>query len=145
VGALVIHDGRVLLIQRGKPPLQGRWLIPGGTVELGESLADAVVREVAEETGLLVEPLEMVLVFDRILRDGPAVQYHYVIVDYLCRYVSGELRAGSDALDAAWATEGELPSYDVPEAALRLITDGFRGSLPKKGLQDGVLPARILK
>jgi 8-oxo-dGTP diphosphatase len=145
VGALVIHEGRVLLIQRGKPPLQGRWLIPGGTVELGETLTEAVVREVAEETGLVVEPLEMILVFDRILREGPRVQYHYVIVDYLCRYVSGELRAGDDAMDAAWATEDDLPSYDVPEAALQLITDGFSGGGARKGLQGGALPARILK
>ena len=87
VGAVVIHEGRVLLIRRGKEPLRGRWVVPGGTVELGETLEDAVVREVQEETGLTVAPREVVTVFDRIERDGEAVRYHYVIVDYLCDYV----------------------------------------------------------
>src|SRR5436305_512602 len=84
VGAVVIHGGEVLLIRRGKEPLKGRWLIPGGTVELGETLEEAVVREVREETGLEVRPDEVVLVFDRIERQGPVVSRHFVIVDYRC-------------------------------------------------------------
>lgn len=122
---MVIHEGRVLLIRRGKEPLRGRWLIPGGTVELGESLEDAVVREVEEETGLIVEPREVVLVFDRIHRDGNRITYHYVIVDYLCQYVSGALRAGSDAEDAAFVAEEDLPRYEVPEQALDLVRRAF--------------------
>jgi ADP-ribose pyrophosphatase YjhB (NUDIX family) len=125
VGAVVIHEDRVLLIRRGKEPMRGRWLIPGGTVELGETLQEALVREVAEETGLRVEPREVVLVFDRIHRDGGHVSYHYVIVDYACDYVSGTLRAGSDAEDAAFVAEPDLPAYDVPEQALELVRKGF--------------------
>lgn len=125
VGAVVIHEDRVLLIRRGKEPMRGRWLIPGGTVELGETLQEALVREVAEETGLRVEPRDVVLVFDRIQRDGGRVSYHYVIVDYACDYVSGTLRAGSDAQDAAFVAEGDLPSYDVPEQALELVRRAF--------------------
>ena len=121
VGAVVVHDGRVLLIRRGKEPLKGRWLIPGGTVELGETLEEAVVREVQEETGLRVLPREVVLVFDRIERAGDAIAYHYVIVDYRCDLVGGELVAGSDAEAAAFVDPPDLPRYDVPEQALALI------------------------
>jgi mutator protein MutT len=125
VGAVVIHEGRVLLIRRGKEPMRGRWLIPGGTVELGETLEEALVREVAEETGLEVRPRDVVLVFDRIQRDGDRVSYHYVIVDYLCDYVSGTLRAGSDAEDAAFVAEEDLAAYDVPQQALELVQKAF--------------------
>ncbi len=121
VGAVIVHEGRVVLVKRAKEPLRGRWLIPGGTVELGETLEDAVVREVAEETGLRVRPLEVVLVFDRILRDEGEVRYHYVIIDYRCAYLGGEIAAGSDAADAAWVRPEDLPSYDVPEQAADLI------------------------
>jgi 8-oxo-dGTP diphosphatase len=126
VGAIVIIEGRVLLIRRGKEPLRGRWVIPGGTVELGETLHEAVVREVTEETGILVRPREVVLVFDRIERDAAAVLYHYVVVDYLCDYVSGEPRAGSDAADVALAAPEELDAYDLPPQALELVLDVFR-------------------
>src|SRR6185436_6793024 len=95
VGAVVFDGDRVLLVKRGKEPLRGRWLIPGGTVELGETLTDAVVREVREETGLIVRPSEVVLVFDRIDRDETGVRYHYVIVDYLCELVGVTLAATS--------------------------------------------------
>lgn len=126
VGAVVVHDGRVLLIRRGKDPLRGRWVVPGGTVELGETLEEALVREVQEETGVTVRPLEVVLVFDRILREGGQVNYHYVIIDYLCDYVSGTPRAGSDAEDAAFVAPDRLGQYDVPEKALEVVLDGFR-------------------
>jgi 8-oxo-dGTP diphosphatase len=125
VGAVVIDDGRVLLIKRGKEPLRGRWVVPGGTVELGESLEDALHREIREETGIEVHVVEPVLVFDRILRDGVSVSYHYVIVDYLCERVGGETKAGSDALEAAWAAPSELAFYDLPPAALEVVLDGF--------------------
>jgi ADP-ribose pyrophosphatase YjhB (NUDIX family) len=127
----MIHDGRVLLIKRGKEPLRGRWVVPGGTLELGETLEAAVVREVLEETGLTVRPREVVTVFDRIDRDATGVRYHYVIVDYLCDFVSGELRAGTDAEDVALVAPADLPRYDLPAKALEVVLDGFR----RKGLE----------
>lgn len=126
VGAVLVHDGRVLLIRRGKEPLRGRWVVPGGTVELGETLEQALVREVEEETGLVVRPREVVAVFDRIQRDAGRVGYHYVIVDYLCDYVGGEARAGSDAEDVAFVAPADLHAYDLPEKALEVVRDGFR-------------------
>ncbi len=126
VGGVLIRDGKVLLIRRGKPPLYGRWVVPGGTVELGESLEQALVREMREETGLEVVPLEVLTVFDRIERDGDRVVYHYVIVDYLCRWLGGEARAASDALEAAWAALDDLPRFDLPQKALEVVQDAFR-------------------
>jgi mutator protein MutT len=126
VGAVVIHEGRVLLIKRGKEPLRGRWVVPGGTVELGETLEAAVVREVEEETGIIVAPREIVTVFDRIDRDAESVRYHYVIVDYLCDYVSGSPRAASDAQEVALVAEADLPRYDLPDKALEVVLDAFR-------------------
>jgi 8-oxo-dGTP diphosphatase len=126
VGAVVIHDGRVLLIRRGKEPLRGRWLVPGGTVELGETLEEAVVREVREEAGLEVAPRAVLTVFDHIERKDDRVLYHYVIVDYLCEYVRGEPRAGSDAEAVALVGRDGLASYDLPQKALDVVLDGFR-------------------
>ena len=123
---MVLIGGRVVLIRRGKEPLRGRWVIPGGTVELGETLQEALVREMYEETGLVVRPREVVLVFDRIQREGTAVQYHYVIIDYLCDYVSGDPRAGSDAEEVAVVAPGDLDGYDLPPQALSLVLDVFR-------------------
>ena len=126
VGAVVIHEGRVVLIRRGKDPLRGRWVIPGGTVEAGETLHEALVREVQEETGLTVRPRDVVLVFDRILREDGELRYHYVIVDYLCEYVSGTPCAGTDAEAVALARPEDLPGYDMPAQALAVVLDGFR-------------------
>jgi 8-oxo-dGTP diphosphatase len=125
VGGVVIHEGRVLLIRRGKEPLRGRWVIPGGTVELGETLEEALVREMAEETGLEVVPGEMLTAFDRIQWEQGAVQYHYVILDYLCAYVRGEASAASDAEAVAWVAPEELPAFDLPAKALEVVKDAF--------------------
>ena len=122
----MLIDGRVVLIRRGKEPLRGRWVIPGGTVELGETLQDALVREMQEETGLLVRPREVVLVFDRIQREGTSVEYHYVVIDYACEYVSGELKAGSDADEVALVAPEELDGYNLPPQARDLVVDVFR-------------------
>jgi 8-oxo-dGTP diphosphatase len=120
-----VHEGRVLLIRRGKEPLRGRWVVPGGTVELGETLEEALVREMREETALEVEPLEVLTVFDRIQRTDGRVVYHYVIVDYLCRWRGGEARAGSDALEVAWARPSELPAFDLPPKAMEVVEAAF--------------------
>jgi 8-oxo-dGTP diphosphatase len=125
VGGVLVIEGKVVLIRRAKEPLRGRWVIPGGTVELGETLHEAVVREMQEETGLVVRPRDVVLVFDRIQRVEAVVEYHYVIVDYLCDYVSGELRAGSDADEVALVGPEQLDAFDLPPQAKDLVLDLF--------------------
>ena len=133
----MIHEGRVLLIRRGKEPLRGRWVIPGGTVEAGETLHDALVREVREETGLVVRPVEVVLLFDRILREQGQLCYHYVIIDYLCEYVSGTPQAATDAEAVALVRPEELLDYDLPAQALEVVLDGFRRCRVESGLASG--------
>jgi 8-oxo-dGTP diphosphatase len=133
VGGVVIEDGRALLIRRGSEPLRGQWSIPGGMLELGESLEQGVARELLEETGLQVRVLELIEVFDRIYlpeQDGnnPAGQrprFHYVIVDYLCERISGEACAGSDVTDVAFAREDELEPYQLTETATRVLRRAF--------------------
>ncbi|HWG19394.1 MAG TPA: NUDIX hydrolase [Terracidiphilus sp.] len=110
VGAVIVHEGRVLLVQRGREPMKGRWTIPGGLIEVGEMLHEAVVRETREETGLEVEPIELVELLDRIHREDGRVRYHYVIADYLCRVVGGTLGAGSDADAVRWVERAEWNS-----------------------------------
>ena len=114
VGGVVVREGRVLLIRRGKEPLYGRWVVPGGTVELGETLEEALVREMEEETGLRVEPLEVLTVFDRIEREGERVVYHYVIVDYLCRWRSGRGAGGLGRARRGVGGPEQLAGYDLP-------------------------------
>src|SRR5208283_3828277 len=92
VGAVVVRAGRVLLVRRGAEPLRGQWSLPGGVLELGESLAAGVVREVREETGLTVEPVELIELLDRIHRLEGRVRFQYVIADYLCRVIGGEAK-----------------------------------------------------
>jgi ADP-ribose pyrophosphatase YjhB (NUDIX family) len=127
VGGVVIEDGRALLIRRGAPPLQGEWSIPGGALKVGELLAEGVERELREETGLRVRVLGLLEVFDRIVRDDTGQpMYHFVILDYLCEKISGEARAGSDALEVAWAAEDELGAFNLTEAATRVFYSAFR-------------------
>ncbi len=122
VGAVIIHENRVVLIKRGSPPLQGRWSLPGGVVELGETLRTAVEREALEETGLIVKAGEVLEVLDRIIPgEGGAPQYHYVLIDFLCTVEGGELRAGGDAADVRWAAENGLKNYKLEKPALAVI------------------------
>jgi ADP-ribose pyrophosphatase YjhB (NUDIX family) len=133
VGGVVIDDGRTLLIRRGSEPLRGQWSIPGGTLELGESLADGVARELLEETGLEVRVLDLIEVFDRIFTEPDAggggtpqrPKFHYVIVDYLCERISGEPRPGSDVTDVAFATEEELAKFQLTTTATRVLQKAF--------------------
>ena len=126
VGAIIIEDSYVLLVKRAHPPLQAQWSIPGGALEVGELVRDAAIREAREETGLTVEPGELLGVYDRILRDPEQrVQYHYVLVDFLCRRVAGDLAAASDASDVRWFRREELAALGLAEDTLDVIRKGF--------------------
>ena len=127
VGGIVLHEGRVLLVRRLQPPLQGRWSLPGGLVETGETLAEAVRREVREETGLDVEVGPIVEVVERVVPDQDGrVEYHYVLLDYLCTRRGGTARAASDAGDVTWATLDELaPRYGIAKSTKRVIERAF--------------------
>jgi ADP-ribose pyrophosphatase YjhB (NUDIX family) len=125
VGGVVINRGRALLIKRGKEPLKGEWSIPGGMLELGEELKAGVRRELEEETGIEVEPLECILVFDRISHESKRVKYHYVILDYLCRKKSGRVRPASDVVDARWVRREDLPQYHLTDLATEVILRAF--------------------
>jgi ADP-ribose pyrophosphatase YjhB (NUDIX family) len=135
VGGVVIADGAVLLVCRAFPPRQGEWSLPGGRLELGESLTDGVAREVREETGLEVEVGAVVDVFDRVHRDEAGrIRYHFVIVDFLCRPRGGTLAAGDDAADARWVPRAEVAALGVNAYAVGVIERAFR---LHAGPQDG--------
>ena len=126
VGAIVVEGDRVLLVKRAHPPIQGQWSIPGGVLEVGEMVREAAIREAREETGLTVEPGELLGVYDRILRDPEnRVQYHYVLVDFLCRPIGGELLAASDAAEVRWFRREELPALNLAEDTEDVIRKGF--------------------
>jgi len=126
VGAIIIKGGRVVLVKRAHPPIQGQWSIPGGVLEVGEFVREAAIREAREETGLTVEPGELLGVYDRILRDDQKrVQYHYLLVDFLCRPVGGQLQAATDAVEVRWFTREELPALNLAEDTFEVIGKGF--------------------
>jgi 8-oxo-dGTP diphosphatase len=134
VGAVIVEDrrddnrddNRVLLIRRGQPPLLGEWSLPGGVLECGETLREAVTREAREETGLLVETGEMLGVYERVIRDDvKRVRYHYVLIDFLCRAVGGDLKAGSDAAEVRWFTRDELPALNLAYDANDVVLKGL--------------------
>ena len=135
VGGVVIDDGRALLIRRARSPLKGEWSIPGGLLEIGETLEQGVARELAEETGLEVRVVELIEVFERIFPAPPNAdgtpgeaarpQYHFVILDYLCEILGGTLSAGSDALEFTWSREEELARFDLTVAAMRVLRRAF--------------------
>ena len=143
VGAVIVHEGRVLLVQRGREPLKGRWSLPGGMVELGESLQAGVIREVEEETGLLVEPVELIELLDRIHREGERIRYHYVIADYLCRVTGGELKASSDADAVRWVERKEWNKPDLGDLSVEgaLVLD----PVTVRVIENGWQRARALK
>ena len=131
VGAIIIEpartkNARVALVKRALPPIAGQWSIPGGALEVGEFVRDAAIREAREETGLIVELGELLGVYDRVLRHADGrVQYHYVLVDFLCRVVGGNLQAASDAAEVRWFTREELPALKLAEDTQEVIEKGF--------------------
>jgi 8-oxo-dGTP diphosphatase len=136
VGAVIVDGDKVLLIRRGNPPLQEEWSLPGGALELGETLEQGIVREVKEETGLEVKPLSVVEVFDRIHREAERVRYHFVLVDFLCRVEGGSLCCATDADDARWIHRQELGSHSIWKVepfTVAVIEKAFRMSKELQG------------
>lgn len=127
LGAVVWHQGRVLMIRRGKPPRMGGWSLPGGAQQLGETAAEGVRREIREETGIEIHLLGLVDVVDSIQRDPAGqVQYHYTIVDFAAIYAGGELQAGDDAIEAVWVTPEDLSQFDLWAETLQVIQKSRR-------------------
>jgi ADP-ribose pyrophosphatase YjhB (NUDIX family) len=144
VGAVVVQNGRVLLVRRGTEPMKGRWTLPGGLLELGEPLTAGVVREVKEETGLEVEVVELIELLDRIHKEsgsaGERVRYHYVIADYLCNVAGGELRAASDADAVRWVERAEWNSHSslqIDPITVRVIEAGWQRAQTLKKEEEG--------
>lgn len=132
VGAIIIDAGRVVLVKRGHAPLKGDWSIPGGVLEVGETLRQAAIREAKEETGLTVEPTELLGVYDRVLKDdGGRTLYHYVLIDFLCRRIEGEPLGAGDADEARWFTPEQVAKLSLAEDTAEVIRKG----LEKCGLQ----------
>lgn len=129
VGAVIAEGGCVLLIKRGHAPAMGEWSIPGGAMEIGETVREAVMREVREETGLFVEAKNLLGVFDRVLRDpSDRVQFHYVLIDFLCTPTGGQLKAGGDAAEARWFTAEEVGELSLAEDTLEIVHKGLTES-----------------
>ena len=126
IGGLIFEGPRILMAQRGKEPLKGWWSLPGGALEIGELLADGVRREVREETGLEIEPIRVFEIFERIIRDPAGVpEYHYVLIDYLCRVTGGSLRPGDDVCRVEWMERQELAALQITEGTLAVIDRAF--------------------
>ncbi|MGB6482937.1 MAG: NUDIX hydrolase [Candidatus Acidiferrales bacterium] len=126
VGGVVIHDSQVLLIRRGQPPLEGRWSIPGGILEIGETIAEGIERELKEETGIQVRVLDLIEIYENVLRDKEnEPRYHFVILDYLCEFAEGTARPGGDVTEVVWTSEQQLGSLAVTGAAKRVIRKAF--------------------
>lgn len=127
VGALIFDNGKLLLVERGREPLKGWWSLPGGGVETGEKLAEAIVREVLEETGLNVDPISVFEIFERLMPDAEGrTEYHYVLIDYICRVTGGTAQAGDDVSALTWATEQELGSFRLTEGTREVIERAYR-------------------
>jgi len=127
VGAVILDQGRVVLVKRKFPPLAGDWSIPGGRLKIGETLREGVVREAREETGLTVDPVELLGVYDRLLLDEAGrILYHYVLIDFLCRRLTGELQASGDADDARWFSPEEIEKVSLVADTAQVIRLGLK-------------------
>jgi mutator protein MutT len=134
VGAIIVRDEQILLVRRSNPPMQGEWSIPGGLVETGETTREAIIREVREETGLEIEIVKLAEVFERIVRDRDSrVQYHYVLIDYVCRATTGEAHAASDVSEVRWVNTDRLEKLAVAPETCEVI---------RKALHSGSIALR---
>jgi mutator protein MutT len=114
VAGVIIHKNKILLTKRGNEPGYGKWGLPGGVVELGEKVDDAVKREVFEETGIEVETIKILTVFDSIRKDKTGkIRFHYILIEFLCRYIQGDIHSSDDALDAKWVPLEKLDEFDI--------------------------------
>src|SRR6202140_901829 len=139
VGAVIAEQNGALLIRRGTAPLLGEWSLPGGVLECGETLREAVIREAREETGLVVQAGEMLGVYERVIRgDEGRVRYHYVLIDFLCRPVSGDLNAGSDAADVRWFTRDELPALNLADDTNDVVLKGLTRTMERRASSPGL-------
>ena len=138
VGAVIAQNHRVLLIRRGQAPLLGEWSLPGGVLECGETLREAVAREAREETGLVVESGEMLGVYERLIRgDEARVRYHYVLIDFLCHPTGGDLKAGSDAAEVRWFTREEWPALNLPDDTNDVVLKGLARTMERRASSPG--------
>jgi 8-oxo-dGTP diphosphatase len=127
VGAIIVRDQQILLVRRSNPPMQGEWSIPGGLVETGETTKEAIIREVQEETGLKIDVIKLAEVFERILRDRESrVQYHFVLIDYLCQVIAGEAHPASDVSEVRWIKRDELEKFAVAPETCEVIRRTFQ-------------------
>lgn len=130
VGAIIVQGGKVVLVRRGHAPLEGEWSIPGGVLEVGETMREGVIREAREETSLTVEALDLLGVYDRVLRDDRGqVLYHYVLIDFLCRVREGSLREAGDAAEARWFTQQEASALPLPPDTAEVVRLAFEKSI----------------
>ena len=126
VGAVIVAGDRALLVRRATEPLKGEWSVPGGALELGEKLRDGASREALEETGLQVDVGEVLDVFDSIFTDADGrTQYHYVLIDFLCRPLACEATAGSDVSEVKWVTESDLASTKLRDSIAQVVRKGL--------------------
>jgi 8-oxo-dGTP diphosphatase len=137
VGALIFKGpgrrGPILLVERGGNPLKGYWSLPGGLLETGETLEEGVIREVLEETGLRVKVLEFYGIFERIMRDAKGrAEYHYLLHDYVCKVVDGEMRPGDDVSRVEWIPRVRLKEYKMTEGTLDVIEEAYKRALRKR-------------
>lgn len=126
VGALIFENHSILLVERGREPLKGLWSLPGGALETGETLAEGIAREVLEETGLIVHPVRLFEIFERIMRDEHGrAEYHYVLMDYVCEVRGGELEAGDDVSQVAWVSKQDIAGVRLTEGTLAVIERAY--------------------
>jgi ADP-ribose pyrophosphatase YjhB (NUDIX family) len=141
VGGIVLNEGKVLLVKRGKQPGYGKWSIPGGMVELGETLSEAIKREVLEECGIEIELADVVAVLERVIRrEDERVRYHYVLVDFLGYWKGGDLQPASDILEARWADPAEMETLEMTERTQKVVYE-VMGLSPKEGVYYGGGPS----